>query len=108
MTIELGNLHNRHSYPSIETTTPYAFTPTDLLLEIYLHPAIRGEHYPILPSHNRYAPLSELREAIGEPVNLTHPKALGDTSHPTFYYLPAFPCHHFACFPYHHEGGGYS
>ena len=108
MTIEFENLHNRHSYPSIETTTPYAFTPTDLLLEIYLHLAIRGEHYPILPSRNRYAPLSELRGTMGEPGNLTHPKTPGDTSHPIFYNLPAFPRCCFVRFLYHHEGGGYS
>ena len=91
MIVELENLRNRPSYPSIEIATPYAFTPTDLLPEIYLHPVIRGERYPILPSRNRYAPPSELREAMGEPGNHTHPEAPGDTDHPIFYNLPSFP-----------------
>jgi len=108
MTVELENLHNHHSYPSIEIGAPHVFTPTDLLLEIYLHPVILGERYPILPSRNRYAPPSELREAMEEPGNLTHPKAPGDTGHPIIYYLPAFPRRCFACYPYDHEGGRYS
>jgi len=82
--------------------------PTDLLPKIYLHPVIRGERYPILPSRNRYAPPSELREAMGEPENLTHPEAPGYTGHSIFYNLLAFPRRRFALFPYHHEGGGYS
>ena len=45
---------------------------------------------------------------MGEPGNLTHPKASGDTSHPTFYYLPAFPRRRFARYPYDHERGGYT
>ena len=65
MTVELENLRNHHSYPSVETGAPHVFTPTDLLPEIYLHLVIRGECYPILPSRNHYAPLSELREAMG-------------------------------------------
>ena len=84
------------------------FTPIDILLEIYLHLVIRGERYPIFPPRNRYAPPSELRQAMGEPGNLTHPKASGDTSHPTFYYLPAFPRRRFARYPYDHERGGYA
>jgi len=107
MIIELENLHNHPSYPSIEIATPYAFTPTDLLLEIYLHLAIRGEHYPIIPLRNRYAPPSELRGTMGETGNLTYLEAPGDTDHPIFYNLPAFPCCCFAHFPYLHEGGGY-
>ena len=108
MIVELENLRNRPSYPSIEIATPFAFTLIDLLLEIYLHLVIRGERYPILPSCNRYAPPSELREAMGEPGNLTHPEAPGDTGHPIIYYLPAFPRRCFACYPYDHEGGRYS
>ena len=108
MTVELENLHNRHSYPSIETRAPHIFTPIDLLPEIYLHPIIRGERYPILPSRNHYAPLSELREAMEEPGNLTHPKAPGDIGHPIFYNLTTFPHCCFARFSYHHDGGGYA
>ena len=73
--------------------------PTDLLPKIYLHPVIRGERYPILPSRNRYAPPSELREAMGEPENLTHPEAPGYTGHSIFYNLLAFPRRRFAHFP---------
>ena len=108
MTAELENLRNRHSYPSIETRAPLLFTPMDLLPKIYLHPVIRGERHPILPQRNHYIPPSELREAMGELGNLTHPKAPGDIGHPIFYNLPAFPRCCFARFLYHHEGGGYS
>ena len=45
---------------------------------------------------------------MGEPGNLTHPEAPGDTGHPIFYNLHGFPRRCFACFPYHHEGGGYA
>ena len=108
MTIELENLHNRHSCPSIETGAPLIFTPIDLLIEIYLHPVIRGERHPILPQRNHYIPPSELREAMGELGNLTHPKAPGDIGHPIFYNLTTFPHCCFARFSYHHDGGGYA
>ena len=65
MTAELENLHNHHSYLSIEIGAPLLFTPTDLLPEIYLHLVIRGERYPIFPPRNRYEPPSELRQAMG-------------------------------------------
>ena len=82
---DLENLRNRHSYPSRES----------------------GERFTTLTQHNRYTPQDELREAMGELGNLTHPEALGDTGHPIFYNLLVFPRRHFACFLYHHEGGGY-
>jgi len=107
MTTKLENLLNRHSYPSIETGAPHVFTPIDHLPETYLHPIIRGERYPIIPLRNRYAPPSELRGTMGETGNLTYPEAPGDTDHPIFYNLPAFPCRCFAHFLYLHEGGGY-
>ena len=59
MTAELEHLRNRHSYPSIETRAPFVFTPTDLLPKIDLHPVLRGERYPIIPSRNRYASPSD-------------------------------------------------
>ena len=49
MTTDLENLRNRHSYTSIETGAPLVFTPADLLLEIHLHPIIRGARHTILP-----------------------------------------------------------
>jgi hypothetical protein len=51
---------------------PLIFGAVDLLDDPYLHPPIGGEHYTILPQHNRYMPQNVLREAMGEPGNLTH------------------------------------
>ena len=83
---DLENLCNHHSYPSRES----------------------GEHFTTLPQHNRYTSRDELREAMGEPGNLTRPEAPGDIDQPIFYSLPAFPQRRFSCFLYHHEGRGYA
>jgi hypothetical protein len=105
MTGELENIRNCHSYSSVESRAPFIFTPIDLLPMIYLHLVIQGERYPITPARTSCVPPVELRQAMGEPRNLSHPLASEDTGHSTFYYgLSIFHRRRFVRFPYHHEG----
>jgi hypothetical protein len=105
----LENLHMRHPIPYIETRALQHVRPSDLLRAKHLHTTIRGVQYAPLPHFNSHMPFVELRQVMGESSSLTHLEAPRDNGHPTFYWgHTAFPHRHFACVPYHHEGGGYT
>jgi hypothetical protein len=105
----LEKLHMHHRIPYIETGAPHHVHPSDLLPTRHLHTTIRVVQYAPLPHFTHHTPFARLMQVMGDSSSLTHPEALGDNGHPTFYWgRTAFPRRHFVRIPYHHEGGGYT